>query len=77
MVYQIKTLPLRKMKDLILNIEVTRSVLSEDRTENSTFMTSLDIIQEVMNVPMCALTSLLRSNGYDSIDDTSSFCIDE
>ena len=65
------------MKDLILNIEVTRSVLSEDRTENSTFMTSLDIIQEVMNVPMCALTSLLRSNGYDSIDDTSSFCIDE
>lgn len=77
MVYQIKALPLCKMKDLILNIEVTRSVLSEDRTENSTFMTSLDIIQKVMNVPMCALTSLLRSNGYDSIDDTSSFCIDE
>ena len=65
------------MNDCFINIEVTRSVLSEDRTENSTFMTSLDIIQEVMNVPMCALTSLLRSNGYDSIDDTSSFCIDE
>ena len=65
------------MKECFINIEVTRSVLSEDRTENSTFMTSLDIIQEVMNVPMCALTSLLRSNGYDSIDDTSSFCIDE
>ena len=43
----------------------------------SSFMTSLDIVQEVMNVPMCALTSLLRSYGYDSIDDTSSLCIDE
>lgn len=43
----------------------------------SSFMTSLDIVQEVMNVPMCALTSLLRSYGYDSIDDSSSLCIDE
>ena len=33
------------MKECFINIEVTRSVLSEDRTENSTFMTSLDIIQ--------------------------------
>ena len=47
----------------------------EDRT--ITFKTSLDIIQEVMNVPMCALTSLLRANGYDDIDDTTSLCIDE
>ena len=30
-----------------------------------------------MNVPMCALASLLRANGYDNIDDTSSLCIDE
>ena len=47
----------------------------EDRT--ITFKTSLDIIQEVMNVPMCALTSLLRANGYDDIEDTTSLCIDE
>ena len=47
----------------------------EDRT--ITFKTSLDIIQEVMNVPMCALTSLLRANGYDDVDDTTSLCIDE
>lgn len=47
----------------------------EDRTV--TFKTSLDIIQEVMNVPMCALTSLLRANGYDDVDDTTSLCIDE
>lgn len=40
-------------------------------------MTSLDVIQKVMNVPMCALASLLRANGYDNIDDTSSLCIDE
>lgn len=50
------------MKECFINIEVTKSVLSEDRTENSTFMTSLDIIQEVMNVPMCALTSFLKYN---------------
>ena len=30
-----------------------------------------------MNVPMCALTSLLRANGYDDVDDTTSLCIDE
>lgn len=47
----------------------------EDRTV--TFKTSLDIIQEVMNVPMCALTSLLRANGYNDVDDTTSLCIDE
>lgn len=47
----------------------------EDRSV--AFKTSLDIIQEVMNVPMCALTSLLRANGYDDIDDTTSLCIDE
>ena len=42
-----------------------------------TFKTSLEVIQKVMNVPMCALTSLLRANGYNSDVDTSSFCIDE
>lgn len=58
-----------------LNIQVKGSILSEDKAD--TFMTSLDVIQKVMNVPMCALTSLLRVNGYDNIDDTSSLCIDE
>ena len=42
-----------------------------------TFKTSLEVIQEVMNVPMCALTSLLRANGHNSEIETSSFCIDE
>ena len=58
-----------------LNIQAKESILSEDKA--GTFMTSLDVIQKVMNVPMCALTSLLRANGYDNIDDTSSLCIDE
>ena len=58
-----------------LNIQAKESILSEDKA--GTFMTSLDVIQKVMNVPMCALTSLLRANVYDNIDDTSSLCIDE
>ncbi len=58
------------------NIKAVQSMPSWEKAESS-FMTSLDIVQEVMNVPMCALTSLLRSYGYDSIDDTSSLCIDE
>ena len=61
--------------DLLSNIQVTKSILSEEKA--GTFMTSLDVIQKVMNVPMCALASLLRANGYDNIDDTSSLCIDE
>lgn len=58
-----------------LKIENVASSSLEDR--NSSFMTSLNIIQEVMNVPMCALTSLLRANGYSDDVDTSSLCIDE
>lgn len=42
-----------------------------------TFKTSLEVIQRVMNVPMCALKSLLRSNGYNDSDDETSLCIDE
>ena len=61
--------------DLLSNIQITKSILSEEKA--GTFMTSLDVIQKVMNVPMCALASLLRANGYDNIDDTSSLCIDE
>lgn len=44
---------------------------------NQAFMTSLKIVQEVMNVPMCALTSLLRVNGFNDNEDPSSLCIDE
>lgn len=40
------------------------------------FTTSLNVIQKVMNVPMCALESILRANGYDDME-TSSNCIDE
>ncbi len=40
------------------------------------FTTSLNVIQEVMNVPMCALESILRANGYEDME-TSSNCIDE
>lgn len=58
-----------------LKIENVASSSLEDR--NASFMTSLNIIQEVMNVPMCALTSLLRANGYSDDVDTSSLCIDE
>ncbi len=40
------------------------------------FMTSLNIIGEVMNVPMCALSSILRANGYEEVAPDS-ICIDE
>ena len=47
------------------------SVIDEER-----FMTSLDVIREVMNVPQCALNSILRANGYAEVDP-GSICIDE
>lgn len=40
------------------------------------FMTSLEVVKKVMNVPECALEALLRENGYDAIE-TTSICIDE
>lgn len=43
----------------------------------STFKTSPEVIQKVMNVPMCAVMSILRSNGYNDIHDETSLCIDE
>lgn len=46
------------------------SILEEER-----FMTSLNIIREVMNVPQCALNSILRANGYIEVDPDS-ICID-
>ena len=43
----------------------------------STFKTSPELIQKVMTVPMCAVMSILRSNGYNDIHDETSLCIDE
>ena len=40
------------------------------------FMTSLDVVREVMNVPQCALNSILRANGFADVDP-GSICIDE
>ena len=47
------------------------SVMEEER-----FMTSLDVIREVMNVPQCALNSILRANGYVEVEP-GRICIDE
>ena len=44
--------------------------------EEERFMTSLDVIREVMNVPQCALNSILRDNGYTEVEP-GSICIDE
>ncbi|MBR3976451.1 MAG: hypothetical protein IKJ95_01320 [Bacteroidaceae bacterium] len=46
------------------------------KTLKPEFMTSLEVIKRVMNVPECALEALLRENGYDAIE-TTSICIDE
>lgn len=50
---------------------------SYDDGNRSTFKTSPEVIQKVMNVPMCAVMSILRSNGYNDIHDETSLCIDE
>ena len=59
-----------------LNIE---SIFQDsfDDGNRSTFKTSPEVIQKVMNVPMCAVMSILRSNGYSDIHDETSLCIDE
>ena len=44
--------------------------------EEERFMTSLNVIREVMNVPQCALNSILRDNGYTEVE-SGSICIDE
>ena len=59
-----------------LNIEPI-SQDSFDDGNSSTFKTSSEVIQKVMNVPMCAVISILRSNGYNDIHDETSLCIDE
>ena len=55
----------------VANYSVLSSILEEQK-----FMTSLNIIKEVMNVPQCALNSILRANGYNELAPDS-ICIDE
>lgn len=62
---------------MIIKINLNSNSSFSHCDENGTFMTSLEIVQEVMNVPMCALTSLLKANGYKENEELSSFCIDE
>lgn len=52
-------------------------IKSLDDGNRSTFKTSPEVIQKVMNVPMCAVMSILKSNGYSDIHDETSLCIDE
>lgn len=61
---------MKKYLDLTLN-SLFPVFMEEER-----FMTSLNIIREVMNVPLCAIGSILRSNGYDEVDPDC-ICIDE
>lgn len=62
---------------MIIPIDVNSISSFSFGDENETFITSLKVVQEVMNVPMCALTSLLKANGYNENEEPSSFCIDE
>ena len=57
-------------------IEITNFPTLSLFEEEQGFKTSLNIIGEVMNVPMCALESILRANGYEEVEP-GSICIDE
>lgn len=57
-------------------IEITNYPALSLFEEEQGFKTSLNIIGEVMNVPLCALESILRANGYDEVE-LGSICIDE
>lgn len=57
-------------------MEVSNYIVSSFLRESPKFKTSLNVIGEVMNVPMCALSSILRANGYEEVP-SASICIDE
>ena len=59
-----------------ITLEVSLHSLFSSVMEEERFMTSLDVIREVMNVPQCALNSILRANGYAEVAP-GSICIDE
>ena len=59
-----------------ISFDVTSHSVLSTFLEEERFMTSLNVIREVMNVPQCALNSILRANGYNEVDPDS-ICIDE
>ena len=59
-----------------LSFDVNLHSLFSINMEEERFMTSLNVIREVMNVPQCALNSILRDNGYAEVE-SGSICIDE
>ena len=59
-----------------MTLDVTLNSLFPSVKEEERFMTSLNVIGEVMNVPLCALNSILRANGYAEVEP-GSICIDE
>ena len=61
---------------LDIPLEITRYPFLSLFEDEQRFETSLNIIGEVMNVPMCALESILRANGYEEVEP-GSICIDE
>ena len=64
---------MKSKKDHIADSFTSFSIILEREMK---FRTSLSVIQKVMNVPICALESILRENGFDDME-TSSNCIDE
>ena len=68
-----------KFNKMIYSIETSLEITKHPIffiDEERAFKTSLNIIGEVMNVPMCALSSILRANGYEEVA-SDSICIDE
>ena len=59
-----------------MTLDETINSLFPSIKEEERFMTSLNVIGEVMNVPQCALSSILRANGYAEVEP-GSICIDE
>ena len=65
------------MRITSLDISEHKHAVLADFFENlHKFRTSLNIIGEVLNVPLCALKSILRQNGHSDVDP-SDYCIDE
>ena len=59
-----------------ITLDVNLHPLFSSVIEEKRFMTSLNVIREVMNVPQCAMESILRANGYVDVDPDC-ICIDE
>lgn len=57
-------------------LEHKHAVLADSLESLLEFRTSLNTIGEVLNVPLCALKSILRQNGHSDVDP-SDYCINE